>query len=375
MKLEAKPRSCNGARFAAVQTSMLFLPFRRALSARRFWVSAATALPAAFSASLAPAARAADLSAPPAPTLAVPFAPTFESTAPIVAAPPSGEPPLRVSRPTFAPRLVVPKPGSAASRPALVAAPPDGFYQTPAELQGWLLGLAKIRPTQVKIRVLGRTPGGRALIALQITPPNVAPQKLHRLVVLCRQHGNEPEASASGARFIREFLTSTDPKKQRIARKTALFIVPIANPDGAALYRRRTDAKIDMNRDWGRQKSPEVRLLTGWIAASKPNLVVDVHQWLPAEHQNEPMAEASGGPVARRTAQRMAMNSQARGYDLAARSRWGLDTLCHRYWGQRFGIPAILLESRHRPSVPGARAIAIGTSLTALWSAAETIAK
>lgn len=338
---------------------MLFLPFRRAIVSRGFFLLGAT--------SFFFPARAAELSPAPASEMPAPSAPVLEEEV-------AGKPPIfpfsgqiRASRPNFAARRV--------PLSEEIAAPPDGFYQTPAELQAWLLNLSQLRPRQVKSRILGRTPGGRALIALEITPPNVSPRKLRHLVVLCRQHGNEPEASAAGVRFIREFLLATNPKKQRIARRVALLIVPIANPDGAAVYRRRTDAKIDMNRDWGGQKSPEVRLLARWIAASKPDLVVDVHQWLPAEHQHEPMAEASGGTVARQTAQRMAQNSASRGYLLAARSRWGLDTLCHRYWGQRFKIPAILLESRHRPGVPGARDVAIQTSLTALWSAAETVAR
>jgi hypothetical protein len=361
--MSGKSAARNGPSFAVVLTSMLFTPFRRAAVSRGFFLLGAGAM-------LFPA-RAAELSAPSSLVVPLPVAPVLESDESNVEAPlPTFSRQIRASKPNFAPRAV-----PATRSTNYLAPPPDGFYQTPFELQNWLLDLSQIRPSQVKTRVLGRTPGGRALIALEITPPGVPTAKLRRLVVLCRQHGNEPEASASGARFIREFLTSKDPKKQRIARRTALLIVPIANPDGAAVYRRRTDAKIDMNRDWGRQKSPEVRLLARWIVASKPHLVVDVHQWLPGEHQHQPMAEASGGIVARQTAQRMARNSARRGYVLAARSRWGLDTLCHRYWGQRFKIPAILLESRHRPTVPGAREVAIGTSLTALWSAAETIAK
>ncbi|RYG64925.1 DUF2817 domain-containing protein, partial [bacterium] len=252
---------------------------------------------------------------------------------------------------------------------------PDGFYQTPAQLEPWMFELAKMRPSQVSTRVLGKTPGGRRIVAMEVVPAGVSPWKMKRLVVLCRQHGNEPEASASGLRFIREFLTTTDAKKRNIAAKTALLIVPIANPDGAAVYRRRTDKNVDMNRDWGKRKSNEVGILTKWIGAWKPHMVVDVHQWLPNERQPPPMAEASGGTLARQTAQRMAQNSASRGYALAARSRWGLDTLSHRYWGQRFHIPAILLESRHRPSVQGARDVAIGTSLAALWGAAEMVAK
>ena len=338
---------------------MLFLPFRRAALSRGFFFASL----GAFSS----LAHAQQLS--PAPHVALPraFAPTLQSDAPALL-PPDVEiaPPARLTPPRIIARAL-PRTG--------ISAPPDDFYQTPETLEPWLLALSRARPNQVKTRILGRSSGGRRIVALEIAPAGVSPWKLRRLVVLCRQHGNEPESSASGARFIREFLETKDPKKRKIAAKTALLIVPVANPDGAAVYRRRTDRNIDMNRDWGRQKSGEVQVLARWVAAWKPHLVVDVHQWLPDHNQPPPMAEASGGKLARQTAIRMAQNNRQRGYWLAARSRWGLDTLCHRYWGQRFKIPAILLETRHRPHVAGARDIAINTSLTALWSAAETVSR
>lgn len=317
-------------------------------------------------------ASAQQLSPPPSPGLEVPFAPALQDDAP-TPLPPECAPALqpRLSQPGGQNRVSP----QAATRLTPISAPPDGFYQTPAQLDPWLLNLAKARPAQVKTRILTTTPGGRRVVSLEITPPGVSPWKLRRLVVLCRQHGNEPEASASGARFIREFLTTTDPKKRRITARTALLIVPIANPDGAAAYRRRTDNNVDMNRDWGKYKSVEVRALENWIGAWKPHLVVDVHQWLPFERMPPPMAEASGGALAKKTVHAMANNSASRGYWLAARSRWGLDTLCHRFWGQRFKTPSILLETRHRPTVAGARDVAIGTSLTALWSAAESITR
>jgi hypothetical protein len=314
-------------------------------------------------------ARAQEFSSP-NPTITLPVAPALDSEQPTVTPNLAPSLRLRVSRPALAPRRVAPRVAS-----DFIAPPPDGFGQTPAQLEPWLLGLAKARPRQVTTRILGRTPGGRRIIALEIAPAGVSPWKLKRLAVICRQHGNEPEATASGARFIREFLSSTDPKKRALSQKMALLIVPIANPDGAAVYRRRTDKSVDMNRDWGRYRSVETRVVAQWLASWKPHLMLDVHQWLPDESQPPPMAEASGGALARQTAQRMAQSNRQRGYWLAARSRWGLDTLFHRYWGQRFKIPAILLETRHRPGVPGARDVAIGTSITALWSAVETVSR
>ena len=281
-----------------------------------------------------------------------------------------------LSEPTF--RRSFPTPSKpAAPRVAKIEMqrPPDTFGQTPAQLYPWLEQVARAYPKQAKLRIIGQSASGASMVAMEITPPGKSPWNLKRLVVICRQHGNEPEATGSGARLIYHWLKPRNARERALAARTALLIVPIANPDGAARYERRTARGVDMNRDWGKNKSVEVGVLTRWIGGWKPHLVIDNHQWLPSDRMPPPMAEASGGKLARQTAIRMAQNNRQRGYWLAARSRWGLDTLCHRYWGQRFKIPAILLETRHRPHVAGARDIAINTSLTALWSAAETVAK
>ena len=285
--------------------------------------------------------------------------------------------PLQVSTPADAPTT----PALRASLPRIVpptlalSAPPNTFYQTPAELYPWLETVARARPTQAKLRIIGQSSSGASLVALEITPPNKSPWNLKRLVVICRQHGNEPEATASGARLIYHWLNPRSARERALAARTALLIVPIANPDGAARYQRHTAQNIDMNRDWGKNKSVEVQALTRWIWSWKPHLVIDNHQWLPAEHMPPPMAEASGGAKARQAARVMNQRTAQNGYPLAARSRWGLDTLCHRFWGQRFNIPAVLLETRHLPGKTGARTTAIEQAETGLWGAAESVGR
>ena len=279
----------------------------------------------------------------------------------------SESPTLRATLPRTAP--VIP---TASARPALLP-PPNSFGQTPVQLYPWLENVALARPDQVKLKIIGQSSSGGSIVALEIAPPGRSPWQLKRLVVVCRQHGNEPEATASGARLIYHWLNPRTARERNLAAKTALLIVPIANPDGAAAYKRHTARGIDMNRDWGVNQSVEVRALTRWIAAWKPNLVIDNHQWLPSEHMPPPMAEASGGADAKRAARTMSARTAQRGYALSARSRWGLDTLCHRFWGQRFKIPAVLLETRHLPAKPGARTTAIEQAETGLWGAAESI--
>ena len=229
------------------------------------------------------------------------------------------------------------------------------------------------RPDRAKLRVIGDSATGASMVAMEITPPGQSPWHLKRLVVICRQHGNEPEATGSGARFIYHWLNPRDAREKALTSRTALLIVPIANPDGAANYQRRTARNVDMNRDWGRNRSVEVGVLTRWIQRWKPHLIIDNHQWLPSDHMPVPMAEASGGPRAQRAARTMSSRSAQRGYALSARSRRGLDTLCHRFWGQRYGTPAVLLETRHQPTKAGARSKALEQAEAALWGAAESI--
>ena len=304
---------------------------------------------------LALPAAAQEFSASPPPLAASQFAPHTRAPAPLQS------PDLRASLPYIVPPT-----------PELVA-PPDSFGQTPAELYPWIESVARARPREVKLRIIGESASGASLVALEITPPGKSPWNLKRLVVMCRQHGNEPESTASGARMIYHWLGPRTARERALVARTALLIVPIANPDGAALYQRRTALNIDMNRDWGQNKSVEVRALTQWIRGWKPHLVVDNHQWLPSERMPVPMAEASGGAKAQRAARIMAQRNAQSGHALSARSRWGLDTLAHRFWGQKYKTPAVLLETRHLPGNAGARSKAIEQAEVALWGAAESV--
>ncbi len=303
-------------------------------------------------------AFAQQLSGVPAPPTEL-SAPTPASITPEIA--PLSEPTFRRSFPTPS-RLEVE-----------LRRPPDTFGQTPNDLYPWLESVAMARPDEAKLRIVGESASGASIVALEITPPGKSPWNLKRLVVVCRQHGNEPEATGSGARLIYHWLQPRNAREKALASKTALLIVPIANPDGAARYQRRTARNVDMNRDWGRNQSQEVQVLTRWIGGWKPHLVIDNHQWLPSDHMPPPMAEASGGARARMAARTMSSRSAQRGFALSARSRVGLDTLCHRFWGQRFNTPAVLLETRHQPSKAGARSKALVQAEAAMWGAAESI--
>ena len=329
------------------------MPLRRFLPGLFFCLSASPALSQQLS---PPAAPPSDVGAPAPVSITPEIVPLLEPT-------------LRRSLPVS---KSAPVPASKPKKIELQR-PPDTFEQTPAQLYPWLENVAMARPKEAKLRIIGQSSSGASIVAMEITPPNVSPWKLKRLVVICRQHGNEPESTGSGARLIYHWLKPRDARERNLASRTALLIVPIANPDGAARYDRRTAAGIDMNRDWGRNQSVEVAALTRWIRGWKPHLVVDNHQWLPSKRMPPPMAEASGDERARRAARAMSQRSVQRGFALSARSRRGLDTLAHRFWGQRYNTPAVLLETRHEPGKAGARNKALEQAEAALWGAAESV--
>lgn len=77
-----------------------------------------------------------------------------------------------------------------------------------------------------------------------------------------QMHGNEP--TATQAIFdILNFMTSPDfqDEKREILKSVRLHFLPMLNPDGAQVFKRRNALSIDINRDALRLQSPEGRTL------------------------------------------------------------------------------------------------------------------
>jgi len=303
--------------------------------------------------------------------------PSIEPTPTPVTPKPTPTPMKPTLTPTPALTPVKPKPTPTPRKPTsptlLLPSPPATALMTLADISPWLRQAAAAFPDQVQILPLTVTAGGRAVLALQIAPPDVPLRQLRRLVVICRQHGDEPETTAAGVEFIRQMLVSRTARALRLRRQVAVLIVPVANPDGAWRKRRHNGIGQDLNRDWGRGRSREVGALMELLAAWQPHLVVDVHQWVPGDNVQTPMAEASGGSLGRRAAAGMTLAARAGGFRLAYRTYGTGGTLCHRYWGGQ-GVPGILLETIHRPQSPRSRQIAIATSVLALQRALNQLA-
>ncbi len=99
-----------------------------------------------------------------------------------------------------------------------------------------------------------------------------------------QMHGDE--ATATMALFdIFNFLKAKndgfDDFRQAVLSKTALYFVPMLNPDGAERFQRRTATDIDMNRDALRLQTPEGALLRNLQQHLKPLVGFNLHDQNP----------------------------------------------------------------------------------------------
>jgi len=91
-----------------------------------------------------------------------------------------------------------------------------------------------------------------------------------------QMHGNESTTTKAVLDLI-NFLTENTAYAKNILRHCTIKIVPILNPDGAAVYTRKNANKIDLNRDALDLSQPESRLLRQLYKNFKPDYCFNLH--------------------------------------------------------------------------------------------------
>ncbi|MDQ2798227.1 MAG: hypothetical protein M3Y13_01115, partial [Armatimonadota bacterium] len=92
--------------------------------------------------------------------------------------------------------------------------------------------------------------------------PTLAPSELgqggKKIFYLCRQHGHEPSSTEGAMAFINKLVRAE--KGSTMAeelRRVTVYVVPMANPDGAEAFLRHNAHNVDLNRDWLKRTQPE----------------------------------------------------------------------------------------------------------------------
>ncbi len=105
-------------------------------------------------------------------------------------------------------------------------------YRTPQELNAALNALNRANPAFTAIRSIGRSPGGRDLLMIEIGPDTASTaRRKPAVLVVSNLEGTLPIASEAALFLAREVIGSAEVRKD-----LTWYILATANPDGLARY-------------------------------------------------------------------------------------------------------------------------------------------
>ncbi len=213
--------------------------------------------------------------------------------------------------------------------------------------------------------VLGHSLDGRTIEAVRLGSPHAS--KL--IVLLGRQHPPE----VTGAYAMEPFVTEIASQLQQepgLARQYQVLVVPLLNPDGAALgYWRTNRGGIDLNRDWGAFSQPETRAVRDWLNLLDPSIrlaaMIDFH----STRQNLFYVQGEEASPAQQRFLKLWLAGKEKtnpGYSFTIERRNanpGSGT-AKNWFHQHYAIPAYTYEVSDRadPGPTGATAIALAQS-------------
>lgn len=209
------------------------------------------------------------------------------------------------------------------------------------------------RSPLLRLASLGKSAhGGRDLWLVRAQAPGADAAHATRILVICRQHGDEPASTEAVLGLIDRLARGGDLSLRAALTRTTFYFVPMANPDGAAADTRRNGVGADLNRDWGPFHQPETRALAEAARRIAPALVVDAHNWdgddeYDADCIEVPREAATAEGRAGHALQQDALRSLAASGYVVHPTAWGPEAksgLAHR-WFARQGILSALVET------------------------------
>lgn len=207
------------------------------------------------------------------------------------------------------------------------------------------------RSPLVRVTSLGQTlKAHRDLWLVRIADPKADPEKSTRLLILCRQHGDEPASTEAILGLIHRVAGGGDPALRDSLSHLSLYFVPMVNPDGAEAGTRVNGVGADLNRDWGIFHQPETQAVARAVRLIRPTLVIDAHNWDGNDEYNADClevpreTETALGKAAHLLQQQSVDDLAACGYAVHP-TAWGEDTnphLAHRWLAQQNILSALV---------------------------------
>ncbi|MCL5037081.1 MAG: hypothetical protein M1269_08200 [Chloroflexi bacterium] len=146
---------------------------------------------------------------------------------------------------------------------------------------GYLEDLQKESPC-VRILYYGKSLLGRRLPLVIITdPPINSPREIltsdkPTILITSQIHGNEPAGKEANLIILRRLATGD---LSYLTKNLNIISAPILNPDGCADFVRRSALNLDMNRDYMKLDTREIKsLLKNVVYRYQPHVCIDLHE-------------------------------------------------------------------------------------------------
>ncbi|MDD3771205.1 MAG: M14 family zinc carboxypeptidase [Weeksellaceae bacterium] len=97
-----------------------------------------------------------------------------------------------------------------------------------------------------------------------------------KILVWSQMHGNESTGTRAMLDVL-EFLKLNTSWTKEVLEKISFHFIPMLNPDGASVYTRRNAVGVDLNRDFVKESSPEIRILKKYVNEFQPDFLFNLH--------------------------------------------------------------------------------------------------
>ena len=211
---------------------------------------------------------------------------------------------------------------------------------------------------RMMLTTAGTSVKGRSLwlVTLKAAPEDgaAAPKKV---LYICRQHGHEPASTEGALAFLTQLVHAEDGSALagELSRAT-VYVIPMANPDGAEAFLRHNAHDADMNRDWLKRTQPETRALYQTVLRLHPDFVTDQHELYPNDTHPDFLEIVGPGNGATAAFAAKLEDEQTTAADVMQAEGFPVgritdnDThparLAHRWVSLKGGIPAVLFETQ-----------------------------
>ncbi|MCI1733007.1 MAG: hypothetical protein LKM33_01395 [Bacteroidales bacterium] len=134
----------------------------------------------------------------------------------------------------------------------------------------------------LSVKTIGSTKQGRDIFALKFS--NKSKGQKTKLLIFAQQHGNE-QSGKEGALLLAEQLVR--PENRYLFNRLEVTIIPISNPDGSEVNKRRNSAGMDLNRNHLIVTEPEVIAQQNLFDKELFDVTMDVHEYYPYGEESD----------------------------------------------------------------------------------------